>query len=338
VSQAFEFGVGWAGARPPDEYGELAVRVEELGFDVILVYGDLLFQPPALQLVVMAQSTDRIRLGLGCLNPFTLHPVEIAGQAAFLDQISDGRAFLGLVRGAWLGQLGIDQRRAPSAIRETAEIVARLLRGDTSGFTGKVFQLDKGLALNYPVLRSAVPTTIGTWSPKLGAIAGEIADELEIGGSANAKMIEIVRGHAEPGARLAGRSVDEIGIALNAVTVVDEDGDAARALARREGAPYVEVVAALDPTASADPEMLARMRTLLRRGEPERAGRLVSDELLAKFVIAGTPEEVVAQTVELASAGARRVDFGAPFGLSEARGLELLGNRVLPAVRDQLSR
>jgi 5,10-methylenetetrahydromethanopterin reductase len=325
-------GLGWAGALAPAEYAPLAVQAEALGFDALVVYGDLLFQPPALPLLLMAQATERVGLVLGCLNPFTAHPVEIAGQLAFLDAASGGRATLGLVRGAWLDQLGIDQRRAITAVRETHEIVSRLLCGDDGGFAGRVFSLAAGLRINAPVLRERVPLTIGTWSPKLAALAGEIADEVEIGGTANPAMVGLVRERIAPGERAAGRRPGAVALSVNAVTVVDEDGDAARRLARREGALYVEVVAALDPTLQVDPELRARLRAALARGDADGAGALIPDDLLAAFVIAGTSGEVADQILALAQAGARRVYLGAPFGATMAGGIDLLGRRVLPAV------
>ena len=63
--------------------------------DVLSVFHDLLYQPAIGPLLLMARKTERIRLGPAALNPFTLHPYEIAGQTAMLDLASDGRAYLG---------------------------------------------------------------------------------------------------------------------------------------------------------------------------------------------------------------------------------------------------
>ena len=103
---------------------------------MVTVFHDLLFQPAIAPLLLMARVTERIRLGPSALNPYTLHPVELAGQAAALDLASGGRAYLGLVQGAWLDQLGLDERQSLGALREAAEIVRRLLAGDRSGFAG----------------------------------------------------------------------------------------------------------------------------------------------------------------------------------------------------------
>src|SRR6187551_2266677 len=96
----------------PEEYEALARRAEAAGVDVLSVYHDLLDQPAIGPLLLMARVTERVRLGPAALNPFTLHPYEIAGQTAMLDLVSRGRAYVGLVRGAWLERLGLVEQDA----------------------------------------------------------------------------------------------------------------------------------------------------------------------------------------------------------------------------------
>jgi 5,10-methylenetetrahydromethanopterin reductase len=133
----------------------------------------------------MARVTERIRLGPVALNPFTLHPYEIAGQIAMLDSVSGGRAYLGLAKGAWLDRLGIEEERPLAALREAVAIVKALLAGNTEGVAGERFALEPGTELAYPRVRDAVPLLIGTWGPETARWAGTVADELKIGGSAN---------------------------------------------------------------------------------------------------------------------------------------------------------
>ncbi len=130
-----------------------------------------------------------------------------------------------------------------------------------------------------------------------------------------------------------GRDGAEIGLAIGAVTVVDEDGEAARRLARREVALYLPIVAKLDPTVFIEPELAARIQAAADRYDFDAAGALISDELLSRFALAGTPDEVATQANALFDAGAARVEFGTPHGLSTAEGLRLLGDRVLPALK-----
>jgi 5,10-methylenetetrahydromethanopterin reductase len=157
--------------------------------------------------------------------------------------------------------------------------------------------------------------------------------EVKIGGSANPAVVPHFRRLIAEAAQPVGRDPAEIGIVLGAVCVVDEDGTAARALVRREVALYLPVVADLDPTIQIDPDLLARLRTAAEQYDFEAAAALISDELLGRFAFAGTPAQVVQQAEALFAAGAQRVEFGTPHGLTAQEGLRLLGEQVLPALR-----
>jgi 5,10-methylenetetrahydromethanopterin reductase len=271
--------------------------VEAAGADVISVFHDLFFQPAIFPLITIARVTERVRVGPAALNPQTLHPVEIAGQVASLDLASGGRAYCGLVVGSWLDQLGLDEQRPLTRLREAVAVITRLLAGDRTGYSGECFTLAEGAALAYEPLRREVPILIGTWRPRTASFACGVAGEVKIGGSANPDMVRLMRSWlGEDGPR----------IVVGAVTAVDEDGERAREQARRRVRMYLDVVAGLDPTLG------------LGAGE---------EPPLEKFVIAGTPEEVARQALALYDAGVHRVEFGNPHGL------DLLCDRVLPLLR-----
>jgi 5,10-methylenetetrahydromethanopterin reductase len=300
---------------------------------MLSVYADLGFQPALGPLLAAARATSRIELGPAALNPYLLHPVEIAGQTAFLDQASNGRAYLGIVRGAWLDSLGIEDTQPLRRIRETVSIVKSLLAGDEAGFDGTLFTIPTGQLFNYPVLRPSVPLMIGSWGPKLLQYAGEVADEVKIGGSANPAIVPWIREQLAIGERKAGRPVGSTGIVFGCVTMVDEDGRAARAQIRQEAARYLPVVAPLDPTIDVTAIDLRQMAKLVDANQLEAAADLVSDDLLDRFAFAGTPTHIARQAQELFDAGATRVEFGTPHGTTDVDGIRMLGERVLPALR-----
>ncbi|MFC0099789.1 LLM class flavin-dependent oxidoreductase [Micromonospora marina] len=328
-----EIGLGLQSDKPAGTYARLARAAEEHGFDVLTVFGDLMYQPPIFPLLEMAQATGRVRLGAACLNPYSMAPYEIAGQLAALDLASHGRAYLGLARGTWLGAVGLPQPRPLTTIEEAVQVVYRLLRGDRGGFTGKVFSLAPGTALRYDVQRPDPPLLLGAWGPQGAALAGRIADEIKVGGSANPDMVPVIRERLRAGAEKAGRDVADVGIVLGAVTVVDTDGEAARAKARTEVAMYLAVVAELDPTVEMPDDLVKRVGELVDAGEDEAAGRLIPDDVLDRFAFSGTPEQVAAQAQALIDVGVRRVEFGTPHGLTDERGVDLLGSAVLPLLR-----
>ena len=287
----------------PGEYEALARRAETAGVDVVSVYHDLLDQPAIGPLLLMARVTERIRLGPAALNPFTLHPYEIAGQIAMLDAVSGGRAFLGLAKGAWLDKLGIEEERPLAGLREAVEIVRALIAGDEAGVAGERFELAPRTTLAYPRVRDAVPLLVGTWGRETARWAGTVAQEVKVGGSANPDLVAVVR-------EWIGNP--EVRVVLGSVSVVDEDGDWARERARAAVAPYLEVVAHLDPTLGLEP------------GEAPP---------LERFSIAGTPEEVAERVVGLWDAGVDRVELGTPQGRTPLAGVDLVCERVLPILR-----
>ena len=328
-----QLSVAIQGNKSLADYGPLARIAEVAGFDSVSVYADLGFQPAIGPLLAIAGATARVRIGPAALNPYLLHPVEIAGQIALLDAASDGRAYLGLARGAWLESLGVADDRPLRRVRETVAVVRHLLTGRDEGYDGELYQLPPGRLLQYPVRRPDVPLLIGTWGPKLLELAGELAAEVKIGGSANPALVPEIRRRLAVGEQRAGRPLGAVGIVFGAVTVADRDGAAARAHARRDVARYLPVVAPLDPTLAVDPALLARMAALVGANDLSAAAKLVPDDLLDRFAFSGTPDHVAGQADALFAAGATRVEFGTPHGLSDDGGLRLLGSHVLAALK-----
>ena len=328
-----ELSIAFQTDKPLTAYGPLAAAAEGYGFDAITVYNDLLYQPAWLPLLEMARATQRIRLGVAAVNPFTCHPINIAGNIALVDEAAQGRAYLGIARGAWLDFLGLQPAQPVAALREALACVRHLLRRTKEPLPGEHFSLAGGDTLRWPVLRSDIPFLLGTWGEQtIRACCVEIA-AVKIGGSANPDVIPHFRRRIDAAAQAAGRHGAEIGIVIGAVSVVDEDGAAARALARREVALYLPVVAALDPSLTIDPELLTRVRAAADRFDFAAAAELIDDDLLARFAFAGTPQEVAAQAQALAAAGAQRIEFGTPHGLTAQEGLRLLGEKVLPLAK-----
>ena len=314
--------------KPLSTYGELAKAAEDWGFDVISVYNDMLYQPAWLPLMEIARHSCRVKIGVAAVNPFTCHPINIAGNMALIDEASGGRAYLGLARGGWLDYVGVHPHQAVKSLREAFTCIQHLLSGSTEALQQDIYPVVGGDSLRWNIHRADIPMLLGSWGLKTIAACHGAVNEIKLGGSANPGVVPVYRQHLDA----VGASKD-LGIVMGAVTVVDEDGAAARALARREVALYLPVVAELDQTLQIDPEILEGIKAAAANYDFDAACRFISDELLAAFALAGTPGEVIAQTEELFAAGAARVEYGTPHGLSAASGLRLLGEKVLPGLR-----
>jgi 5,10-methylenetetrahydromethanopterin reductase len=320
---------------PLPAYGPLAAAAEVHGFDGVSVYNDLLYQPAWPPLFEIARFTHRVRIGPAAMNPFTCHPVTLAGHVALLDEASGGRAYLGLARGAWLDHLGLAPARPVTALREAFECVRHLLRGDRQPYRGRVFSLAGGETLRWRVPRGEVPFLLGAWGPRVIRACAPHVEEVKVGGTASPNVVRTLLAEVRAATRQAARPPEAVSLAVGAVSVVDRDGGAARALARQRVALYVPVIAELDPTLPIEPEQVRRIEAARAAGDVGRAGREVPDAALRNLALAGTPDEVAEHALQLYAAGARRVEFGTPHGLDEAAGIRLLGEAVLPLLRRQ---
>lgn len=319
--------------KPLAAYGPLAAQAEAYGFDAVTVYNDLLYQPAWLPLLEMARATKRVRVGVAAVNPFTCHPVNIAGSIALVDQASNGRAYLGLARGAWLDSLGMAPPRSPHALREAMECVRHLLQQSAEPYRGDYFSLPGGATLRWQILRADIPFLLGAWGEKTITVCLPHVSEIKLGGTANPALVRRVREFLDRECEKIGRSPDSVGIVAGAVSVAAPDGAAARALAKRQVALYLPVVMELDRTIVIEPDRKRELSSGAARGDYESVARSISDELLQKFAFAGTPDEIAQHARALFEAGAARVEFGTPHGFSEEEGLRLLAG-VIERVRN----
>lgn len=314
--------------KPIAAYGALAAQAEAYGFDAVTVYNDLLYQPAWLPLLEMARATKYIQLGVAAVNPFTCHPINIAGNIALIDEASNGRAYLGMARGAWLDYLGMEPALPVTALREAMECVKHLLARNPEPYRGTFFSLAGGDALRWQILRADIPFLLGAWGEQTMRACLPYVTEIKLGGTANPALVKQVRGVVNRECARIGRAPNSVGIVAGAVSVADNDGTAARALAKRAVALYLPVVMDLDKTLEIDGDRRLEIRDSAARGEYENVARLISDELLQKFAFAGTVDDVAAQTRALFEAGASRVEFGTPHGFSEQEGMRLLAHAM----------
>ena len=284
------------------EVVELARLVEEAGFDRLGI-SDVALWPDAYQLQVLAAAaTERIHIGAMVTNPYTRHPAVHAAALATLQDVSGGRAFLGIGVGAGLEAMGMTYPRPVATLREAIEAIRGLLAGRTVTFDGETTTLD-GAALVRPP-ETLVPVAIGTRSPGVMRLAGEVADTALVGARYfTPELIALYRGWLAEGAARAGRSVDEIQVLPRVTLCVSADGRLARDSVKRFAGHYLMILGDSGP--AVDSATRRRIAAALdrstgwyfdldRHDDPDLLDA-VDDELAEAFAVVGTPEECVGQ-------------------------------------------
>ena len=325
-----QFAISFQGNKSDDRYQELAKIVNNYDFQTISVYQDLFFQPPWPALLQFAKHTNHPLIGPSVINPYLCHPVLTASNLALLDQTSNGRAYLGIGKGAWLKEVGIQQPKPIEAIRETIELVQQLLEGKRQSYEGTFFQLPSKAHLRFTIPERKLPVLIGGWGPRILSLAGQIADMAKVGGCANPECVPIFRNYLIKGAQQVGRDPSSIKLIFGAVTVVDYNADVAEQLARRNVAMYVGITAKLDPTFSTTSQEIAAIQTALDKGDEEAAANALSKETLKRFSVFGTPHEITIHLEKLFDAGIDIFDFGTPHGVNENSAIRILGEEIIP--------
>ena len=324
-------GLSFRAESDPSRIEAISQAAARYSFPALSVWDDLGDPPPWPLLLALAERDRLARLGVACLAVPKYASLDgVVGVMAAVSQMRRGPVFIGLASGAWLDQVGL-KGASVQQISEAAGVIQYLWRRETTGFEGRYYSVAPGFRLNFDTPAAVPGLMIGGWGERVLHLAGQIAEEVKLGGTAASDLAAIARARIEPGALAAGRDPRHIGVVLGAVTIVDTDGKAAMAEARRRAAPYIAVIGKHDPFAAQwFPDALDAIERAANAGHLELAAASVPDDLLRRFAFAGTPDDVIRQVEAALSAGATRVDFGSPHGLDPIGGIGLIGERVLP--------
>ncbi len=290
---------------------ELTLRAEALGYDSVWVPEAWGFDAVS-TLGALAVRTERIRLGTGILNVFSRSPALLAQTAVTLDILSRGRFILGLgTSGPQVvqGWHGVAFERPMQRMRETVDIVRRVLRREPLRFAGQVFQLGQGLKLLARPPRPDLPIFLATLTPAGLRLTGEIADGW-LPTLFAPEHLDVFRGDLARGAGAAGRSLALLEIAPSMPVCVDEDGSSARDALRPWVALYVGGMGSR--ARNFYTETVARygfaeearaVQDLYLSGRKAEAMQLIPEALIDAVTITGPPPRVRERLQVCAGAG-----------------------------------
>src|SRR3989475_804297 len=207
-----------------DEQIEIAKLADEKGFDTVWVCETRLVRDAISVLGSFASVTKKIKLATGVINIWTRVPSLTALTFATLDEISHGRAVLGV--GAYWDPLawkqGIKRRKPLAAMREWVEVVRRLFRLERVTFEGEIMrvrdlQLDLGYGRRRETIR--VPIYIGATGLNMLELSGEIADGVLLNAFTSVNYLKESLQRISTGAKRARRKMKEIDLHLPPCTL-----------------------------------------------------------------------------------------------------------------------
>ncbi len=286
-------------------------------------------------LAAIAEATDSIKMGPGIMNTFTDTPAAIASFMCTLNEISEGRAVLGIGPGdlSTLPKLAIDAVKPVARLAEGVKQIKALCAGEEVKKTGTMefFDYDgaKLTGVTLPAKKKQIPIYIGAQGPKMLSLAGEIGDGALINAS-NPKDFAI----AIPLIKEACDAVDEkkfkkFDVGAYTAMSIDQNEKKARNAAKIVAA----FIAAGSPPAllqrhGLDLDNVGKIKDALGRFDFGAVGGLVGDAEIDAFTIAGTPDMVQQKCEDLTASGVTQIIFGSPLGPDMTNSIRLLGKLI----------
>ena len=284
---------------------------EERGFEAVWQAESRLVRDAIVPMAAYAATTERIKIGSGVVNNWTRNAALTAATFLTLDDLAPDRIILGI--GAWWDPLaknvGIERRKPLLAMREHVTVVRDLLAMKRVTFHGEFVHMD-GVELDIVHGRREprnVPIYIGATGPKMLALSGEIADGVLlnylVSPEYNVRALEQI----EKGAKLSGRTIEDIDRPQLVVCSVDNDRKKALDGARKLVTQYLGQQPHIMKASGVSEELLDEIHQVLTwpatEEQIERAMELVPDDVVQLITASGTPEEVRAKVREYVAAG-----------------------------------
>jgi coenzyme F420-dependent glucose-6-phosphate dehydrogenase len=312
---------------PPSELVDQAVEAERAGFDAVNVSDH--YQPwwepghsgQAWTLLgAICHATERVGVGTGVTAPvYRYNPAVVAQFAATVEELSPGRAFLGIGSGEALNEVpcGMDWPDTGEQVRrmeEALEVIGRLLDGERVDHQGDFFRT-RGAYLHTRGERRP-PVYVSAFGPDAAGVAGRLGDGLWTLADPEAApdLIDAYRGACDDAGKEPGEIILQTGFSWA--------GDDETAL---EGA---RVWKATQPEEYFtddwhDPKAMF-----------EKADREVSDdEFKESYIVSSNPEHHVERIREIEGMGATVVCLQNGSGADPLGALRTYGEKVLPALK-----
>jgi len=317
-----KFGIEFVPNEPIEKIVKLVKLAEDVGFEYTWITDHYNNKNVYETLALIADGTETIKLGPGVTNPYVRSPAITASAVATLDELSNGRATLGMGPGdkATFDALGIAWTKPVSTIKDALDMIRTLLAGEKT---------ESGASLmGVKAVQEKIPMYMGAQGPMMLKTAGEVSDGALINAS-NPKDFEAAVPMIKEGAESAGKNINDIDVAAYTCCSIDDDQSKAIGAAKI----VVAFIAAGSPPPvferhGLDPNTGAKFGEFLGKGDFGGAIGAVDDNLMNAFSVVGTPDDFVPKIEALGNMGVTQYVAGSPIGPDKEKSIKLLGEVI----------
>ena len=284
---------------------------ESCEFEAVWQAESRLVRDAIVPMAAYAAVTSKIKVASGVINNWTRNIGLLASTFLTLDDLAPNRIICGI--GAWWDPLaknvGIDRRNPLTAMRETVEVLRKLLHMENVTFHGEFIHVE-GIELDVVHGRKEprnVPIYIGATGDRMMEMAGEIADGVVLNYCVppeyNSNALDLL----SKGAKMRGKTLDEIDRPQLIVCSVNLDHDKAIETTRELLTQYLAQQPHIAKASGVSQDIVQKIQEIL--GWPatyeqiQKAKHLVPDDLILRITASGTPEEAKSKVKEYINKG-----------------------------------
>lgn len=310
------FGIGFTGAPlSVEEMIKYVKLAEGAGFESVWMAEDYFLRDAVSPLACFALATKKIKVAIGVINPYSRNSAVIAETIATIDELSGGRAILALGTGVppLIEQMGIKFERPLATMRESINVIRKLLAGEEVTFQGRAINLkDVTLGVNpyffllehFKPIRSRIPIYFAAIGPKMLRLAGEIGDGVLLTAGCSPQYVKYAVENVKIGAQRANRDPAKVDVAAYVLLSVSKTGRVNNkamkgflAYALSYSDPKHLRMSGFDET-----DVKPIKETLETKGMAE-ASKLVTDAMVNTYTATGTRERCREKLEEYKDAG-----------------------------------
>lgn len=318
------FGIEFVPADPVLKIGYLAKLAEDAGFDTIWITDHYNNRDVYSTLAVLSMLTSKVRLGTGVTNPYTRNVAVTASSIASINELSGGRAVLGIGPGdkATFDKMGIDWDKPLTRVKSSVAAIRAFLAKEQvsqAGFQGAQLAFSAG----------KIPIYIGAQGPKMLELAGAVGDGVLINAS-HPDDFKYAVPMIRQGAEKAGRRPEDVEICAYASFSADKDASKAENAAKI----VVAFIVAGSPENVLERHGISSkeagsVSAALAKFDFGSAMAAVTPGMVQAFSISGTPADCRSRVDELLKTGVTQVVVGSPIGPDKERSIKLIGKQII---------
>ena len=280
-----------------------AQYAEARGFEAVWQAESRLVRDAIVPMAAFAAVTERIKVGSGVINNWTRNIGLLAATFLTLDDLAPNRIICGI--GAWWDPLarnvGVERKKPLKAMRETIEVMKRLLRMERVSYHGEFHHVE-GIELDVVHGRREprhVPIYIGATGDAMLELAGEIADGVVLNYCVPPEYNDRALERLEAGARKAGRRVEQIDRPQLIVCSLNPDHAAAVQASKELLTQYLAQQPHIAQASGTSAAIVDKIQSILgwpaTKEQIHAAMQYVPDELIERITASGTAGEVRAK-------------------------------------------